>query len=106
MNVRCVAFLFQSLFLRLKTIGAIRPHIFAVIARIKHIVELLTVMDAGVRDFVFANELVFAINIRVVFVAVMGHVVFLRPSRIDILVRFLLAGPVLWRFAVLDRRRP
>ena len=56
-NMRCVAFLFQPLFLRLGTIGAVRPHILAVIAGIEHIVQRLTVMDTGVRDFVFANEL-------------------------------------------------
>ena len=70
---------------------------------IEHIVQFLTVVDAGVCDFVFSDQLVLAVDVDVVLVAVKGCLVLLRPARIGVLVRFFLAVPVGRNPALLDR---
>lgn len=60
-------------------------------------------MDAGVRDLVFADQLVLAVDIDVVLVAVKSRVVLLRPTRVGVLVRFLVVAPAGGNVALLDR---
>src|SRR5271168_1999447 len=101
-NVGCAALFLQARFLLVRTVGAVSPGVLAVVAWIKNIVQLLTVVDARVRDVVLANELVLAINIDVVFVAVKGDAVLLCPTSVRVLVRFLFDAPISGSFAFLD----
>src|SRR5277367_1524770 len=102
-NMGGAAFPVQPCFLLFGTVGAVSPGLLAIVIGIKNAVQFLTVMDAGIRHFVVPDQLVRAVHVNVVFVAIIGRAVLLGPSRVRVLMRFLLLAPIGGNFTLFDR---
>src|SRR5262249_25076364 len=88
-----------------RPVGAVGPHRVAGVGLVEHLIELLAVVDRGIRLGIAADELVLAVNDDVVLVAVEAFLVLLAPARILILLRILgqMLLPPFRRLADFDR---
>ena len=102
-----VAFQFPGTQLRLHLFGAIgriRPHARTGIALHQQVIHRLAVVLSSIADVPAPHQLVLAVHIHVVLVAIMAFAVLFRPACIDVLLAALggLVRPILGHLAVLD----
>ena len=67
-----------------RTIGAVRPHPQGRVVPVQDIVENLTVMHRGVRHLIVPHQLVPAIDVDMVLVAVVALTPLLGPARVGV----------------------
>src|SRR5215469_2917998 len=90
------ACIFELLLRILRAVSRISEYILAgvLLARRHKIIQLLAVVNLRAGDCVIANYLVLGISHGMVLVAVIADIAFLRPSRIQILLRKLGLAPI------------
>ena len=87
-----VAFLLELGFALSRTVGAVSPHLVAGVGFVRDLIELLAVVDGGIRLRITANELVLAVDADVILVSVEALLVLLGPARVLVLSRAFLPG--------------
>ena len=89
-----------------RPVGAVRPHVRSSVVRIQDVLHDLAVVHRRVGHLITPHQLVAAVHIHMVLVAVMALAVLLGPPRVRILLATLgrLLLPALRRLAILDPR--